>query len=68
MTPKISKKNQLFHVQYLSNGLTTGNFKKIAKSKKPNKNKTKLNTTLRYLNLCIWMSLENRLSNFSSSS
>ena len=45
MTPKISEKNQLFDVQYLSNGLTTGNLKKIAQSKKLNKKKAKWNTT-----------------------
>ena len=33
MTPKISEENQLFHVPYLSNGLTTGNFKKVAEWK-----------------------------------
>ena len=32
MTPKISKKNQLFHVQYLSNSLTTGNLKRAKTS------------------------------------
>ena len=33
MTPKISEKNQLFDVQYLSNGLTTGNLKKLLNQK-----------------------------------
>ena len=41
--------------------------KKIAESKKLNKNKAKLNTTPRYLNLCIWTSQANGLSKFSCS-
>ena len=60
------KKNQLFHVQYLFNGLTTGNWKKLPNQKNWKK-KAKSNTTPRYLNLCIWTSWANELSNFSCS-
>ena len=42
MTPKISEKKQLFHVQYLFNGVTIGNFRKIATSKKTEQKEGKI--------------------------
>ena len=68
MTPKISEKNQLFHVQYLTNGLMTGNFKKLQNKKKTKQKEGKLNTNTKYLNICMWTSLANGLRNFSCSS
>ena len=41
-TPKISENNQLFHVQHLSNGLTTGNFLKSCKIKKTKQKEGKI--------------------------
>ena len=42
MTPKISEKNQLFHVQYLTNGLMTGNFKNLQNKKKTKQKEGKI--------------------------
>ena len=42
MTPKISGKNQLFHVHYLSNGLTTGKIKKKCQIKKTEQKEGKI--------------------------
>ena len=52
MTPKISKKNQLFHVQYLSNSLTTGNLKR-AKTSASMSNFLQLQSSIFVNKLCI---------------
>ena len=47
-TPKISENNPLFHLQYLSNGLTKGNLKNML-SKKTEQKEGKIRYSLKVL-------------------